>query len=112
MYSISLQLVDLQGYVSLATYIHYFTPGSLRIQTRVHEVPLYRLGDMIEAWAGGRGKGGTRRWLPRGEAPYPGYCRPPGSDKCLPIFCDCERLTQIWETEKKKRKEIVDNKNT
>lgn len=92
--------------MSLATYIHYFTPGSLRIKTRVHKVPLYRLGDIIEDFAGGRG---TRRWLPRGEAPYPGYCRPPGSDKCLPIFCNCVRLTQMWETEKKKGKKTVDN---
>lgn len=42
----------------------------------------------------------TRR-LQKGELPYPGYCRSPGSGKCLPILCNCEKLLKMWKEMKK-----------
>ncbi|XP_047997364.1 uncharacterized protein LOC125234978 isoform X2 [Leguminivora glycinivorella] len=92
MYSISLQVVDLQGYLWLTAYFHYFTPGSLRLKTKVRKVAVYRLQELMDNGPVLE----TRRWMMKYESPYPGYCRAPGKAACLPLLCDCDYLTDIW----------------
>ncbi|XP_063366696.1 uncharacterized protein LOC134655174 [Cydia amplana] len=93
MYSISLQVVDLQGYLWLTAYFHYYTPGNLRLKTTVHQVPIYRLRELIDNAPATQD---TRRWNMKHESPYPGYCRAPGRADCLPLLCDCDFLKQEW----------------
>lgn len=72
-------------------------PGSLKIHTKLYTVPLGELRESIDNPVPDPLRFvNTRRWLPKGEAPYPGYCRAPGSGKCIPALCNCQKLKQSW----------------
>ncbi|CAH2042256.1 unnamed protein product, partial [Iphiclides podalirius] len=86
---------NLEAYFAVI-YVNYFVPGSLKIQTNVYEVGLKELWDAIDVAAFSRQLFESRRWLPKGEAPFPGYCRAPGSGVCLPMLCNCQKLLEIW----------------
>lgn len=86
-----------QGYLHIASYVFYFVPGRLKLHTETQVVPLYKIRQEIDLKLPTFLEN-TRRWLPRTETPYPGYCRSPGSSICLPILCNCERLKLIWRT--------------
>lgn len=107
----------LQGYMSLAMYVHYFIPGSFKIRTRLYTVKLGEIAPFIGQTQLhldrilNRGPGPTRRtggrWLPTSEWPYPGYCRMPATPQCLPTLCNCEALRVRWEkylAQKEKKK--------
>ncbi|CAH4030566.1 unnamed protein product [Pieris brassicae] len=86
----------------IAVYYHFLDPGSLKPRLQ-YKVELSSLKDILDAinykeWL----LKGSRRWLPNGEAPFPGYCRAPGNEKCLPVLCNCEKLTEIWKKMKNK----------
>ncbi|XP_049877225.1 arginine/serine-rich coiled-coil protein 2-like [Pectinophora gossypiella] len=83
-----------EGVFMLASYIHYYVPGSLRIHTdrKVEKAESY-----IEKTRRPLFPPGFRRWLPISEAPYPGYCRKPSSSDCEPALCNCVQLKQIWD---------------
>lgn len=89
---------SLQGVYALAIYVHYFTAGSLKTHTKRYTVKLGHLRELIDdpyvrdplRFVP------TRRWLPKGEAPYPGYCRAPGSEVCVPTLCNCDKLRDRW----------------
>ncbi|CAH1640195.1 unnamed protein product [Spodoptera littoralis] len=92
------EIVDINGVYALAIYIHYFTAGCLKTHTKRYTVKLGHLRELLDK---PHEKDPlmfvpTRRWLPRGEAPYPGYCRAPGSESCLPNLCNCEKLRMRW----------------
>lgn len=70
-------------------------PGSLKTQTNVYKVELKDIRDTIDLIFSPLGLD-SRRWLQKGEAPYPGYCRAPGSGACLPLICNCKKLLDIW----------------
>lgn len=103
-----------QGYLTLAVYIHNFLPGSLKLRTKIHQIPLGQLGPLIDrtdldiiAYKTRRVDG--ERWLPKSEMPYPGYCRAPGSSQCLDSFCNCKALDEQWRKylENRKKKENI-----
>lgn len=84
--------------MSLVAYIHNYEPGILMPRRIRHEVKLVDLREALEfsfykTWL----LKSTRRWLQKGEMPYPGYCRSPGSGKCLPVLCNCEKLAELWK---------------
>nr|XP_026493681.1 uncharacterized protein LOC113398938 [Vanessa tameamea] len=102
MYPMVLEIIDIQVYFTIAAYIQYFEPEIAIVQRKKHELQLSDLKETIEeslhrTWL----LKATRRWLQRGEMPYPGYCRSPGSEVCLPVLCNCAKLTEIWKKIKK-----------
>lgn len=100
----------LQGNLTIATYIHFFTPGKLRIQSEVHFVRVNMLAELInQAFYKEDIFEATRRWLQQGESPYPGYCRAPASNNCVPLLCNCKKLREIWNKVKHTR-ETLNNK--
>ncbi|KAF9424759.1 hypothetical protein HW555_000060 [Spodoptera exigua] len=94
------------GVYTLALYVHYFTAGCLKSHTRRYTVKLGHLRELIDnpnvpdfmRFVP------LRRWLPEGEAPYPGYCRAPGSGVCLPTLCNCDKLKYRWNMMKSQKK--------
>ncbi|CAH2089409.1 unnamed protein product [Euphydryas editha] len=93
----------LKGYISIVVYIYSFEAGRLRSRWIRHEARLEDLREALElslykTWL----LKSTRRWLQEGEMPYPGYCRSPGSGKCLPVLCNCAKLRELWKKMKNK----------
>ncbi|RVE54540.1 hypothetical protein evm_000661 [Chilo suppressalis] len=86
-HSAHIEPVDIRGFLTFAVYINYFVPGSLKIRSIVL-IPNYN-NIRYSSF-------NTRRWMQLSESPYPGYCRAPGSEKCIPLLCDCQKLTEIW----------------
>lgn len=84
-------IIFFQSYLTII-YVNYFIPGSLKLQYKVYKIDFRDFVDtslnplLFQ----------TRRWLQKGEAPFPGYCRAPGSGACLPILCNCKTLLEIW----------------
>ncbi|XP_026741747.1 uncharacterized protein LOC113503839 [Trichoplusia ni] len=98
------EIIDLHGYFALAVYIHYYVAGSLKYRTNRYTVKLGQLRQVIDSPHDPLLFATTRRWLPKGEAPFPGYCRAPGSGKCLPALCNCKKLIERWNTQVIKNK--------
>ncbi|KAJ2948641.1 hypothetical protein O0L34_g7896 [Tuta absoluta] len=92
MYPVQFELVHLRGFLYVASYVHYFKPGSLKLHTKINDIQKYEefFNESVPEF--------TRRWLPQGEAPFPGYCRAPSSSKCLDVLCNCKKLREIWKT--------------
>ncbi|KAJ8717161.1 hypothetical protein PYW08_005560 [Mythimna loreyi] len=96
-HSIQSEVIDIQGIYTLAVYFHYFLPGTLKIQSKVYTIPLGRIRELIDDSIPDLLQfENTRRWLPKGEAPFPGYCRAPGSARCVPTLCNCKKLQDVW----------------
>ncbi|CAH2237995.1 jg18108 [Pararge aegeria aegeria] len=84
----------------MEVWLHYIAPGSLKIRSIKHRLKpddLRKIIEENESWL----LKTSRRWLQKSEMPYPGYCRAPGSGKCSPVLCNCEKLTEIWKKLKK-----------
>ncbi|XP_047031298.1 uncharacterized protein LOC124638390 [Helicoverpa zea] len=91
------EIIDIQGYFTIAVYVNYFIPGSLKIHTDLYTVRLGQLRELIDNPLFDPLRNvNTRRWLPKGEAPFPGYCRAPGSGKCIAALCNCDQLKERW----------------
>lgn len=84
-----------QGYLTIVAYLNYFCPGTLKLQTRVHTVSVVKLSEVLSRFEPVHIES-ARRWLQKGESPYPGYCRAPGSSTCEPVLCNCQKLAEIW----------------
>ncbi|VVC93303.1 unnamed protein product [Leptidea sinapis] len=98
------------SYGFLILYYHYFEPKSIIIYPSLHEIKLQTLKDLIdENYYETLLLKPSRRWLPEGEIPYPGYCRAPGGEKCLPVLCNCKKLLEIWMKIKDKQKNYNGN---
>lgn len=87
--------------MAVAVYTHYFRPGSLRIKTDGDILSFDKFESLYGEETYPFEK--TRKWLQMSEAPYPGYCRAPGSGKCLPTLCNCKMLTVLWDSMKAKK---------
>lgn len=82
-----------QGYLTVAVYIHFLSPGSLKLHTNVQVLSPESFEGMFGPPAD---PVSNRRWLQAKESPYPGYCRAPGGNVCKPVLCNCQKLTEIW----------------
>lgn len=90
----------------VAVYIHSFKPGSLKLHT-TRETHLL---DEVQPGSDGLSLEDTRRWLQKGEEPYPGYCRAPASEVCLPTLCNCAKLQEIHSKLKEKELRVLHRK--
>lgn len=82
--------------MAVAVYMHYFTPGSLRLKTKTRTLSWDEFDNLF-----GEKTLYSRRWLVEAGYPYPGYCRAPGTGRCIPTLCNCKMLQRLWRDRQK-----------